>query len=258
MDKNAKTKKPHTNILEPLLDRIKARAERLWGENDSESNVVATALRDWLSQSERGSLESRIDQMERRIDYLLTTRPADGFRDDRPTLDDPHVRLRLGLEDRRPPSMELPKLPTPADFAKLGRQLVRNHREKKIELDFIGVESLLGYDSSGSIDYSAYERAGFPLLRNPQSYSLDNPTMRQYLESCFASTKLMYTPILIYFSGGILIVLDGLARFTVMLEARSQSNDSCADRAFRWRGESRPQGDDPAQPPWRTAVAHSC
>jgi hypothetical protein len=222
MEKDVKTKKLQTNIPEPLFDRIKARAERLWGENDSESNVVATALRDWLSQSERGCLDARLDQMERRIEHLLTTRPAEGFRDDRPTLDDPQVQRRLGLKDHPPVGVALPKNPSANAIAKLGRQLIRNHREKKIELDFIEVDYLLGYDSSGRVDYSAYERAGFPLLRDPESYSFDDPTMKQILESSCASTNLIYTPILIYFNGGNLIVLDGLSRFTAMLEAWRQ------------------------------------
>lgn len=204
------------------MERITARSEEQWGENDSASSVVATVLRDWLSHSERGSFDARLDQMERRIEHLLTTRPADGFQVGRPSLDDPQVQRRLGLKDHPPVGVALPKNPSANAIAKLGRQLIRNHREKKIELDFIEVEYLLGYDSSGRVDYSAYERAGFPLLRDPESYNFDDPTMKQLVESCCASSKPIYTPILIYFYGGDLIVLDGMARFIALLEAWRQ------------------------------------
>ncbi|MBX3728548.1 MAG: hypothetical protein KF858_05120 [Candidatus Sumerlaeia bacterium] len=224
MEKDVKTKKLQTNIPEPLFDRIKARAERLWGENDSESNVVATALRDWMSQSERGGLDARLDQMERRIEYLLTTRPAEGFRDDRPTLDDPQVQRRLGLTDPLPISTGVPKLPNkpdPKEVAEMGVELLQNHRRTKCSYGLIGPEYLLGYDPAGRVDFANYESAGFPLLRDPKSYNLEDSTMKQIFESY--CVKPIYAPLLIYYYGKKIVVLDGLARFAAMLEAWRQS-----------------------------------
>lgn len=124
MDKKTKTKKLQTNIPEPLMARITARSEELWGENDSASNVVATALRDWLSQNE-----------------------------------------------------------------------------------------------SGEIDYNEYERIGFPLVREPNRYSMEDPEMKKFVEACWANDAAIHTPLLIYYCGQKLVVLDGLARFTAVVAA---------------------------------------
>lgn len=218
MDKKTKTAKIQTNIPEPLMERITARSEELWGENDSASNVVATALRDWLSHSKRGSFEARLDQMERRIEHLLTTRPADGFQVGRPSLADPQVRRRLGLKMPERSAPPLPKSPTTKQIESLGVQLVRAHRQRKVTFSYVPPEYLLGYDPAGTVDYSAYERVGFPLIRDPQSYSPENPSMKLIVESSCVQTSLINEPLLIYFFGRKLVVLDGLARFTAMLE----------------------------------------
>jgi len=229
MDKNAPTKKLQTNIPEALFDKIKARAELLWGENDSGSNVIATVLRDWLSQSQRGFFDARLDQMERRIEHLLTTRPADGFQVGRPSLDDQQVRRRLGFEEAAPvvttiavkPPV-LPEMPSAKKISEIGIELSRKHRSKGVGFDFIKIEYLLGYDPEGQVDYSAYERAGFSLLRDTMSYSLEDPTMKQVLDRCWTNTKFTCAPLLTFYCGGKLVVLDGLARFTALMEVWRQ------------------------------------
>lgn len=215
------TKRLTTNIPKALLDRIMSRAEALWGTNNSESNVVAGVLRDWLSQSERGFLDARLDQMERRVEYLLTTRPDDGFREDRPSLADSQIRRRLGLKDAETPGVaNLPKKPSPKDVRAFVEGMKREKRKDGLDqFGYIPPEYLLGYDESGEIDYTEYERLGFPLLRDPGRYSMDDPEMRKFVESCWGHPSLIHTPILIYYYGGNFVVLDGLARFAAVVAA---------------------------------------
>lgn len=216
------TKRITSNVPRALFDRVTQRAEVLWGENDSESGIVATVLRDWLSLSERGSFDARLDQMERRIEHLLTTRPADGFQVGRPSLDDPQVQRRLGLKTPEQGAPPLPKKPNAKQIETLGTDLVRAHRQRKVTFSYVAPEYLLGYDPAGTVDHSAYERVGFPLIRDPQSYSPDNPSMKLIIESSCVRTSLINEPLLIYFFDRKLIVLDGLARFTALLEVWRQ------------------------------------
>ncbi|MCB2156542.1 hypothetical protein KQI84_16825 [bacterium] len=223
------TKRITSNVPRALFDRVTQRAEVLWGENDSESGIVATVLRDWLSLSERGSFDARLDQMERRVEHLLTVRPVEGFRDDRPTLDDPQVRRRLRLQEVAPVVTmagvklpELPKKPSPKEISKRRSKLISEHRSKGVGFDFIEFQYIHGYDPKGHVEFSAYERAGFPLLRDAAYYNMQEPTMKQILDRCWTNTKFTCAPLLTYSYGGKLIVLDGLARFTALMEVWRQ------------------------------------
>lgn len=217
------TKRLTTNIPKALLDRIMSRAEALWGTNNSESNVVAGVLRDWLSQSERGALESRLDQMERRIEHLLESRPADGFQIERPSLNDSRIQRRLGLAAPSHGKPHLPMKPSVSEIEAMGINLVRAHRKTKLtHFGLIHPAYLLGYESTGAIDYLAYERAGFPLSRSVESYRLEDPSMKQFAESCWVQQPIIHAPLLIYFYGKNLVILDGVARFTAVVEAWKQ------------------------------------
>lgn len=117
---------------------------------------------------------------------------------------------------------------TAADIQKKGTDLVRAHRQKKEEYGFIEPEYLLGFREGDCANLAPYEGLGFPHPKPQPYYKVEfdeknepqgDPEFLKIYESITRSNKID-DPLLIYFYGGQLLVLNGLTRLSVVGQRR--------------------------------------
>jgi len=118
---------------------------------------------------------------------------------------------------------------TAADIQRKGTELVRLHRNKKEEYGFIEPEYLLGFREGSYADLSPYQALGFPHPKAQDYYKIKfddkgepcegDPEFLKIYESITRSNKID-DPVLIYYYGGQILVLNGLTRLSVVGQRR--------------------------------------
>jgi len=117
---------------------------------------------------------------------------------------------------------------TASDIQKKGTELVRLHRQRKEEYGFIEPEYLLGFREDDCADLSGYDGLGFPHPKPQEYYKVTfneknepkgDPEFEKIYESIVRSNKID-DPLLIYFYGSQILVLNGLTRLSVVGQRR--------------------------------------